>query len=311
LFFVRLFYMSDRNHRREKRGKGENERDRIHGRERSKGCGKNCGKECSICVTCVNGKDGKRGRTGFTGPSGSAGLQGSIGFTGPFGPTGLQGATGFTGPSGPTGLQGATGFTGPSGPTGLQGATGFTGPSGPTGLQGATGFTGPSGPTGLQGATGFTGPFGPTGLQGATSAIGYAEYVYEIQTPNNSIPPGTAFTINNQVYNSVPSLIVASTGAGGTVFTLGPGTYVIDYETSLVSAGSLAIYTGATSASLSIDTNTISGSSTATTWIHGRAIEFVSTSLVIALSSVVGTAGVSTSGNASPYMVRIILLKIA
>jgi hypothetical protein len=46
---------------------------------------------------------------------------------------------------------------------------------------------------------------------------------------------------------------------------------------SLASAGSVAIYTGANSASLSIDTNTISGSTTATTWIHGRAIENVLT----------------------------------
>jgi hypothetical protein len=141
--------------------------------------------------------------------------------------------------------------------------------------------------------------------------VGYAEYIRIIQTPNNSVPPGTAFTIDTEIYNSIPSLIVANPGAGGTVFTLGQGTYVIDYETSLASAGSLAIYTGATSATLAIDTNTISGSTTATTWIHGRAIEFVSTTLVVAVSSVVGTADVTTAGNAAPYMIRIILLKIA
>ena len=91
---------------------------------------------------------------------------------------------------------------------------------------------------------------------------------------------------------------------------MGPGVYVIDYETSLASAGSLAIYVGPTAASLSIDTNTVSGSTTATTWIHGRAIEVVSTSLVVAVSSVVGTAAVTTAGSASQYMIRITFLKI-
>jgi cytochrome c oxidase assembly factor CtaG len=79
---------------------------------------------------------------------------------------------------------------------------------------------------------------------------------------------------------------------------------------SLASAGSVAIYTGPTAASLSIDTNTISGSTTATTWIHGRAIEYVSTSLVIAISSVVGTADVTTAGTASAYMIRLSILKL-
>jgi len=208
---------------------------------------------------------------------------------------GKTGATGFTGPIG------ATGFTGPFG------ATGFTGPFGTTGFTGpigATGFTGVEGPTG---ATGYTGPNGPTGT---SSIVGYAEYIRTAQTPNNSIPPGTAFTIDTEVYNSVPSFIVASAGAGGTVFTLSQGTYVIDYETSLESAGSLAIYSGPNSASLSIDTNTISGSTTATTWIHGRLIENVLTTLVVAISSVVGTANVTTSGTASVFMIRLTILKI-
>ena len=108
----------------------------------------------------------------------------------------------------------------------------------------------------------------------------------------------------------MPGFIVQSAGAGGTVFTLGPGTYFINYETSLASAGSLAIYKGPTAASLSIDTDSISGSTTATTWIHGNSIEFVLSSLVIAISSVVGTASVTTAGTASEFMIRIIFLKI-
>ena len=138
-----------------------------------------------------------------------------------------------------------------------------------------------------------------TGPTGANGTIGYAEYIRTIQSPNDSVPPGNAFTIDTEVYNSIPSFIVASSGAGGTVFTLGTGVYMIDYETSLTSAGSL-----------SIDPNTISGSTTGTTWIHGRAIEFVSVSLVIAISSVVGTAAVATTGSSSEYMIRLTILKI-
>ena len=214
---------------------------------------------------------------------------------------GKTGATGFTGSQGPTGY---TGFTGSQGPTGY---TGFTGTEGPTGATGFTGAEGPTGATGIQGPTGATGIQGPIGISGI---VGYAEYIHTTQTPNNSIPPGTAFTIDTEVYNSVPSYVVASVGAGGTVFTLSQGTYVIDYETSLESAGSIAIYSGPDSASLSIEPNTISGSTTATTWIHGRAIENVLTSLVIGISSVVGTANVTTSGTATVFMIRLTILKI-
>jgi hypothetical protein len=62
---------------------------------------------------------------------------------------------------------------------------------------------------------------------------------------------------------------------------------------------------------LPTDPNTISGSSTATTWISGHSIENVQTSIVIALSSALGTASVATAGTSNSYMVRIIILKIA
>jgi hypothetical protein len=198
-----------------------------------------------------------------------------------------------------------------NGKRGKRGNTGPTGPQGTTGLTGPTGTTGPQGTTGPTGPQGTTGPSGPTGTTGPTSILAYAEYIRTIQTPNNSVPPGTAFTIDTEVYNNIPSSIVASVGAGGTVFTLGPGTYIIDYETSLASAGSIAIYSGATSGTLSVDNNTVSGSSTATTWIHGRSVQTVSTTLVIAISSVVGTAAVATTGTSDLYTIRIIILKIA
>jgi hypothetical protein len=79
---------------------------------------------------------------------------------------------------------------------------------------------------------------------------------------------------------------------------------------SLASAGSVAIYSGADAVSLAIDTNTVSGSTTATTWIHGRSLESVLTSLVIAISSVVGTADVTTAGNDTSFMIRLTILKV-
>ena len=303
-----------------------------------------CKKERRDITKGITGPTGRRGKTGYdgvTGPTGQTGPTGSQGFIGLTGATGQQGINGVTGPTGeigstgPTGPQGFIGLTGPTGqigPTGLQGfigvtgATGSIGETGPTGTIGETGptgtigETGPTGPTGTIGETGPTGPTGtigeigstgPTGPTGTGNNIGYAEYIHTTQTPNNSISPGTAFTIYTEVYNSIPSTIVASPGAGGTVFTLGNGTYIIDYETSLSAAGSLAIYTGPTASALTIDTNTISGSFRSNTWIHGRAIETVSSSLVIAISSVDGDAQVATAGNSTSYMIRIVILKLA
>jgi hypothetical protein len=210
-----------------------------------------------------------------------------------------RGKRGFSGSTGPTGR------SGPTGPSGSFSGTGFTG------LQGPTGFTGPQGDTGAaatgpQGLTGFTGPAGVVGF-----SVGGAEYIRIIQSPNNSVAPGTAFTIDTQVFNNIPADIVASAGAGGTVFTLSTGVYFVDYEMSLEAAGSVGIYLGPNSGSLALDTNTVSGSSTATSWIHGRSI-VNSASTVIAISSVVGTAAVATAGtDAGSYMIRITFLKIA
>jgi len=222
-------------------------------------------------------------------------------------PTRVRGATGATGPRGATGAMSPIGYTGVMGPTGPRGATGAMDPIGYTGVMGPTGHRGVTGATGAMGPIGYTGAIGPYGT------VGYAEYIHTIQAPNNSIPPGTAFTIDTEIFNNVPGYISASPGAGGTVFTLQEGAYFINYETSLESAGSIAIYTGPNASSLAIDTNTISGSSTATTWIHGTAIEYVAPtgSLALAISSVVGTASVATSGTASTYIIRILFIKIA
>jgi len=170
------------------------------------------------------------------------------------------------------------------------------------------------GPTGATGATGPAGPTGHTGSTGSAGGSGVAEYIYTTQSPNNSIPPGTAFTISTLVFNNISSTIVASAGAGGTVFTLNAtGVYSFDFETSLGSAGSIGLYTGASAGSLALDVNTVVGSSTATTWIHGRAIENVTSApLVVAVSSVTGTAAVVTAGtDASSYMIRVVIVKLA
>ena len=103
---------------------------------------------------------------------------------------------------------------------------------------------------------------------------------------------------------------MASSGAGGTVFILSTGLYVIDYELSLANAGSVALYTGPSSGTLEMDKNTVSGSSHATTWIHGRAIKNVVDTLVVAVSSVVGIASVVNVANGL-HMIRLTILKIA
>ncbi len=144
--------------------------------------------------------------------------------------------------------------------------------------------------------------------------VGAAEFIRTIESSNNSVPPGTAFTIDTEVYNDISGSITAATGDGGTVFILSAtGTYVADYEMSLGAAGSVAIYKGSTAGSLSIDNNTIAGSTTATTCIHGRAFVVANTiPTVFSISSVVGTAAVVTAGTAAGFfMIRLTILKIS
>lgn len=179
----------------------------------------------------------------------------------------------------------------------------------------APGPQGIPGPAGAQGIPGVPGPVGPPGATGpAGGPLGSAEFVYTTQVPNNSVPPGTAFTVSTQVYNNSSGNIVASAGAGGTVWSLNSvGIYAFDYETSLSAAGSIALYKGATAGTLVLDNQTIVGSTTATTWIHGRAtVSVTAAPLVVAVSPVVGTAAVATSGTAAGfYTVRVGIVQIA
>ncbi len=213
-------------------------------------------------------------------------------------------------PVGPARPQGATGPAGPQGPQGPIGATGTNG------TNGTNGAVGPQGPQGPQGLTGDTGPAGPTGV------VGYAEYIQTTQLPSNdSVPPGTAFSFNTPVWNSIPLDITALQATNvGTVFRLEIGTYVIDYEMSLEGAGAIALYTGASvldiSAVAARDDDTIAGSTGGTTWIHGRSIQVVTAlnaPLFIEVSCAVGGCTVPIAGGnaAGSYMTRITILKIA
>lgn len=144
--------------------------------------------------------------------------------------------------------------------------------------------------------------------------LGGASYSYLIQSPNDSVAPGVSFTVSTEVYNGIPSAIVMSAANGGTVWTLATGTYVIDYEMSMSSTGPVAIFTGPSSGALARDDNTISGSTTATTWVHGRAFETVTAGVnnVVSICATVSTATVVLSGTASPhYNIRVSFLKIA
>jgi hypothetical protein len=197
-----------------------------------------------------------------------------------------------------------------SGPTGPIGATGPTGATGATGsLSGATGPAGATGPTGIC----CTGSFTPSGL------LGSAEFIQTAQTnPGNiSVAPGFAFDFNIPISNTIPGL---SKGAGPTngqgnafLFTV-PGTYVLDYEMSLAGACAIAIYTAATVLLLpsGIDDNTIAGSTTASTWIHGRALVTVTVPTYVMISPVNATPAVQPSwpNGTTVYMTRLSILQI-
>jgi hypothetical protein len=201
----------------------------------------------------------------------------------------------------------------------------INGPLGIIGAQGPTGATGAAGSS-----TGATGPIGATGAPssccsgstgGLAGVIGAAEYVQQIQGSNISVAHGNAvsFTVDlAPVFNSIPASIVPSFANNGTVFTLNTtGTYVLDYEMSLDTGGNaLALWTGASSGSLTEDHHTVAGSTTGTVWIHGRAFVGVGSSpVVVMVSPVLGAPApapaVVTAGGAPNYITRMTILKIS
>lgn len=248
-------------------------------------------------------------KRGCPGPRGRRGFLGETGDTGATGVNGVAGSAVNTGATGPLG-------TGPTGPTGLQGLAGTavnTGATGPTGTNGATGATGPAGATGLPGTAVNT---GATGAAGSTGSFGYAEYVQTTQGSNNSIAPGSAvsYLVDHPagVYNTLGITTLAGPGAVGTAFLLPVGFYVVDWENSNSASWSLAVYQGASNTVLTILNDTIAGSATATSWIHGRAvIQSTVGNQWIIISPVVGTAAIPVAGSSTLFVARITFLKIA
>jgi hypothetical protein len=214
------------------------------------------------------------------------------------GPTGAPGTASLTGATGNTG---STGFTGPAGSASLTGATGHTGP---TGNSGATGNTGPTGNSGATGNTGPTGAFATT--------LGVAEFVTSTE---QTAAPGTPFLISTQVYNTMPSVISPTAYSTGTIFVLSvTGYYMVDYEVSLDRAAAVILLSDTVFPPINTDPHTIAGSSTATTWIHGRALVFTTTiPYYFGVTSDIGTpATVIAGGNShGSYMIRLTVLKAA
>ena len=258
----------------------------------------------------ATGATGATGRTGPTGPTGATGATG-VGATGPTGAQGITGSSG--GPVGPTGPTGATGATGNTGATGPTGATGV-GATGPTGAIGPSG--GPIGPTGPTGASG--GPIGPTGPTGTVGNLGQvAEYVQTTQSPNDSVAIGKAVSYLVDHPAGVINTIGITTNTGpagqGTAFNLPIGTYLVDWENSNTAACSLAIYQGNSNTVLAAIPETIAGSSTATTWIHGSAyIASTGGNTWVMVSPVVTGLAIPTAGTATgEYIARIRFLRLS
>jgi hypothetical protein len=158
--------------------------------------------------------------------------------------------------------------------------------------------------------------FGASQSLPPASSIGYAEYVQTTQGTNSSVAPGTAiaYLVDNPagVYNTIGITTNTGPGAVGTEFVLPIGTYVIDFENSSDAAWSLALYKSLTTQTEAVDNNTIAGSSTATTWIHGRCILVCAAITYVIVSPVTGTHAIPTAGTAAgEYVARITFLKIA
>ena len=145
-----------------------------------------------------------------------------------------------------------------------------------------------------------------------------AEFVQ--QTQQTSIAPANAilYTTDNPtgVYDTIgltPTPYVGPSSTG-TQFLLPVGTYMIDFENSNDAAWSLSIRTSpvVNGPYNTVDENTIAGSTTATTWIHGRAIIVAAAPTWFIISPVTGTQSIPTAGTAAgEFTARLTVLKIA
>lgn len=151
----------------------------------------------------------------------------------------------------------------------------------------------------------------PAGLQGLA-----AQFVQYTQSPNNSVASGLAFELLTDnptgVYNTIPGLTTASAPTQGTAILLPIGNYIVDYETSMSSVGPIAISLSPTNATYTVYIPSKSGSTTATTWVHGRSILSITGAdkyMIVGPTDSVA-AVVVTSGGAPQYIVRLTILQI-
>jgi hypothetical protein len=158
---------------------------------------------------------------------------------------------------------------------------------------------------------------GSGGLSWTAPSFGYAKYVQSTVSTNGSVPVGSAIMYNETipagVYNTIGITTSLGPGSQGTAFNLPLGVYTVDWENSTTGAGSTVIYQGNDVLTLAVDTKTIAGATTGTTWIHGRAIITSSTNnQFIIVSSHTGTMAIPNAGNAAGFFTaRITFLKIA
>jgi hypothetical protein len=118
------------------------------------------------------------------------------------------------------------------------------------------------------------------------------------------------------VVNTIPGLVASSfvgSSSTGTQFLLPIGTYLVDFENSADAAWSLSIAKSlVVNGPFTHDLNTIAGASTATTWIHGRAVVVAAAPTYIIITPVTDTAAIPTAGTAAgEYIARLTILKIA
>jgi hypothetical protein len=142
-----------------------------------------------------------------------------------------------------------------------------------------------------------------------------AQFVQTVQGANISVASGLAFDlVTGSLYPTGTFNTAGITFGGaptqGTYFHLPPGNWMIDFETSMSSVGPIAMSTG--TASTGPYTPYIAskaGSTTATTWVHGRTIysaaQVATAPFVIFGPTDSVAAAVVTTGGAPQYIVRV------
>jgi hypothetical protein len=140
-----------------------------------------------------------------------------------------------------------------------------------------------------------------------------AEYMHNAaDSLNTGITPGNPFTIDVPIFVNDKSVVHIISTLGGTVFNLKKtGIYLFDYETSLEDPGAIGLYIGTALDNMTLDQFTVAGSTTALTWIHGRAlVQVTDHAKVVAVSPVSGPATVCDAGGTGLRMIRVTIYRI-